>query len=489
MPLLTSSLLTSLFTSPELAPPRRAAPRRRDSTARGCGRGEEETSGSRGERQTAVMWKRKRSRPPRTSREGERAPWEDDGALWPVEQYRVPLKVVLLGAPAVGKTRLLERFAFGSNEGSARAADFVAAPFNDAVDALADERPYVATREADFTVRSLELPREAVMSYDSQDAFCLHGSDAGDDAGVAGANAGACSGCGDGGGGEGEGESRARDGSLLLRSASEWVAAHRRHHGDGADCHASGNDGGDGASSQLTASTSFSALTGVGMGDDRACRVTAVMQVYDTAGGGDEAASGAARARDAAVAAARPYAHFSTAVCLVYDLTRRSTFDAACSTWHALFARNMLESVPSPSSLSSSPPALSSPELVGVMIANKADELRELHQVRREEAEAWCARHGYVFFEASAKSGHGVFEAMEELARIALRRKRLLIERNISATAAGTNEAAARVAVEAGEEDAAAKTMARASMPTAAPRFIRVLGVDVQSHLLARLCL
>ncbi|CAO2186741.1 unnamed protein product [Urochloa humidicola] len=91
------------------------------------------------------------------------------------------------------------------------------------------------------------------------------------------------------------------------------------------------------------------------------------------------------------------YARASMAI-LVYDITRRKTFDHV-----AMWLEDAVEVTP--------------PNLTTVLIGNKCD-LSDRRAVSHEEGESFAEKHGLLFMEASAKTAHNVEEAFVVAARM-----------------------------------------------------------------------
>ena len=99
----------------------------------------------------------------------------------------------------------------------------------------------------------------------------------------------------------------------------------------------------------------------------------------------------------------RSYYKDAAGALLVYDITRRETFD---------HVTNWLDDVRQHSS----------PSLPITLVGNKCDLGREKvfstgRAVCKEEGERLAERHGLLFFEASAKTGHNVEEAFLSMSR------------------------------------------------------------------------
>jgi len=103
------------------------------------------------------------------------------------------------------------------------------------------------------------------------------------------------------------------------------------------------------------------------------------LQIWDTAG------------QERFRAVTRSYYRGAAAALLVYDVTRRSTFNQL-TTW-LTDCRN-----------------LTNPNTVIMLIGNKMD-LEEARQVNYDEAKAWASDNGLLFLETSAKTGANVEEA------------------------------------------------------------------------------
>jgi len=95
-------------------------------------------------------------------------------------------------------------------------------------------------------------------------------------------------------------------------------------------------------------------------------------------------------------AVTRSYFRSSSAALIVFDITRRKTFENATSWLHDL--RQIAEE-----------------DIVVVLVGNKSD-LSANRQVTGEEAEKWCKQNKVMqYVETSAKSGEGVERAFLEL--------------------------------------------------------------------------
>jgi Ras-related protein Rab-11A len=81
---------------------------------------------------------------------------------------------------------------------------------------------------------------------------------------------------------------------------------------------------------------------------------------------------------------------------LVYDITRRSTFERICNQW-----MNELKNY-------------SDPNIITILIGNKCD-LKERQEVTTEEAETFARNNGIAYMEASAKSAMNVQVAFEKV--------------------------------------------------------------------------
>ena len=119
------------------------------------------------------------------------------------------------------------------------------------------------------------------------------------------------------------------------------------------------------------------------------------MQIWDTAGQERFQSLGVAfyRGADACV--------------LVYDITKPKTFEAL-ENWRNEFL------------LQASPP--NSEKFPFVVLGNMCDR-EEDRQVSTQDAEAWCASKGVVFFETSAKEGTNIEPAFQHIAALALKQE------------------------------------------------------------------
>lgn len=109
------------------------------------------------------------------------------------------------------------------------------------------------------------------------------------------------------------------------------------------------------------------------------------LQIWDTAG------------QERFRAVTRSYYRGAAGAIMVYDITRRTTFNHI-SSWLSE-ANN-----------------LASPNTILFLIGNKAD-LDASRDVTREEAEEFAREHGLTFLETSAKSGENVEEAFLQTAQ------------------------------------------------------------------------
>ncbi|CAL4993678.1 unnamed protein product [Urochloa decumbens] len=114
------------------------------------------------------------------------------------------------------------------------------------------------------------------------------------------------------------------------------------------------------------------------------------IQIWDTAG------------QEAFRSITRSYYRGAAAAVLVYDITRRETFNHVTS-W--------LEDAKQ----------LASPHLSIVLVGNKCD-LSSRRAVGYEEGERFAMEHGMVFMEASAKTAQNVEEAFTAAARIVMKK-------------------------------------------------------------------
>eukprot|EP01127_Copromyxa_protea_P004470 TRINITY_DN1432_c1_g1_i2.p1 TRINITY_DN1432_c1_g1~~TRINITY_DN1432_c1_g1_i2.p1 ORF type:complete len:143 (-),score=31.57 TRINITY_DN1432_c1_g1_i2:89-517(-) len=99
-------------------------------------------------------------------------------------------------------------------------------------------------------------------------------------------------------------------------------------------------------------------------------------------------------------AVTRTYYRGAAGALLVYDVTRRSTFNHL-TNW-LTDCRN-----------------LTSPNTVVLLVGNKKD-LEDARGVSFEEAETWAKENGILFIEASAKTGEAVEDAFLKTADIIL---------------------------------------------------------------------
>jgi Ras-related protein Rab-14 len=109
------------------------------------------------------------------------------------------------------------------------------------------------------------------------------------------------------------------------------------------------------------------------------------LQIWDTAG------------QERFRAVTRSYYRGAAAALMVYDITRRSTYNHL-SSW-LTDARN-----------------LTNPSTVIFLIGNKSD-LEDQRDVTYEEARQFAKENGLMFAETSAKTGHNVGEAFHETAK------------------------------------------------------------------------
>ena len=115
-----------------------------------------------------------------------------------------------------------------------------------------------------------------------------------------------------------------------------------------------------------------------------------MLQIWDTAG--------QERYRSLSMA----YYRGADACIFVYDLTLMSSFKEL-DLWYNTFSSQVPED-----------------RVKGfpyVVFGNKADKIER--EVKREMAEKWCQDHGMPYFETSAKTGEGVNEGFEFLAKTA----------------------------------------------------------------------
>ena len=92
------------------------------------------------------------------------------------------------------------------------------------------------------------------------------------------------------------------------------------------------------------------------------------------------------------------YYHGSAAGIIVFDMTKRSTFESAKSYWIPHLREHGVE------------------DIIIALVANKAD-LLSSRQVSREEAVELASVNKTMYFETSAKSGDGVHEVFRAIAR------------------------------------------------------------------------
>lgn len=109
------------------------------------------------------------------------------------------------------------------------------------------------------------------------------------------------------------------------------------------------------------------------------------LQIWDTAG------------QESFRSITRSYYRGAAGALLVYDITRRDTFNHL-TTWLDDARQH------------------SSSNMVIMLIGNKSD-LESRREVKREEGEAFAREHGLVFMETSAKTAAGVEEAFINTAR------------------------------------------------------------------------
>jgi GTPase SAR1 family protein len=93
----------------------------------------------------------------------------------------------------------------------------------------------------------------------------------------------------------------------------------------------------------------------------------------------------------------RSYYRGATGALLVFDITRRQTFDHVI-TWLSDLRTH------------------ADPHIAVALVGNKADLSETKREVTFEEAQAWADEHGVLFVEASAKTGDHVEEAFEKVA-------------------------------------------------------------------------
>merc|ERR1712216_170589 len=113
---------------------------------------------------------------------------------------------------------------------------------------------------------------------------------------------------------------------------------------------------------------------------------TVKLQIWDTAG------------QERFRAVTRNYYRGAAGALLVYDVTRRSTYQNL-STW-----------------LSDARRHLTNPNTVVMLVGNKTD-LAKQRQVTFEEASKFAEEHGLIFIETSAKTGENVEETFPRTAR------------------------------------------------------------------------
>eukprot|EP00923_Selenidium_pygospionis_P050628 GHVN01087605.1.p1 GENE.GHVN01087605.1~~GHVN01087605.1.p1 ORF type:complete len:223 (+),score=23.57 GHVN01087605.1:121-789(+) len=108
------------------------------------------------------------------------------------------------------------------------------------------------------------------------------------------------------------------------------------------------------------------------------------LQIWDTAG------------QESFRSITRSYYRGAAGALLVYDITRRETFNHL-TRWLEEVREN------------------ANPHLTILLIGNKCDLARR--EVEKEEGEAFAKQHGLIFLEASAKTAHNVEEAFTQTAR------------------------------------------------------------------------
>ena len=92
------------------------------------------------------------------------------------------------------------------------------------------------------------------------------------------------------------------------------------------------------------------------------------------------------------------YYHGSAAGIIVFDMTKRSTFESVKSYWIPHLREHGVE------------------DIIIALVANKAD-LLSSRQVSREEAIELATTNDTMYFETSAKTGHGVHDVFRAIAR------------------------------------------------------------------------
>ena len=110
------------------------------------------------------------------------------------------------------------------------------------------------------------------------------------------------------------------------------------------------------------------------------------LQIWDTAG------------QESFRSVTRSYYRGATGALLVFDMSRRQTFEHVLTWLHDLRQH-------------------ADPNIAVMLVGNKLDLASTDRQVTTDEAEAWAKENGVSYIEASAKTGDKVEEAFEGVAR------------------------------------------------------------------------